>query len=299
MKVLVTGSTGLIGSALVSTLTEQGQEVKKLVRTEPASREDEVHWSPESRSIDKGGLEALDAVVHLAGENIASGKWTPEKKARIRDSRVEGTRLLCETLAQLERPPKVAVCSSAIGFYGDRGGAAVDEAAFSGSGFLPDVCQEWEEATGSAAEAGIRVVNLRIGVVLSQDGGALARMLPPFKMGSGGKLGNGKQYISWIALDDVVGVIHHVLTQDGLHGPVNAVSPQAVTNSELTKTLGRVLNRPTLFGMPAFMVRSVFGEMADEMLLVSTRVEPARLSETGYEFQYPELESALRHLLGK
>lgn len=299
MKILVTGSTGLIGSALVSFLAENGHVVKRLVRTEPASGEDEIHWSPESGSIDKAGLEELDAVVHLAGENLASGKWTAEKKARIRDSRVVGTRLLSESLSQLTQPPKVLVSSSAIGYYGDRGDAVADEGAFSGSGFLAEVCHEWEDAAGSASEAGIRVVNLRIGVVLSPDGGALARMLPPFKMGFGGKLGNGKQYISWIALDDAVGVIHHCLTQDGLHGPVNAVTPNAVTNGEFTKTLGRVLNRPTLFGMPAFMVRTVFGEMADEMLLSSTRVAPTRLEETAYSFHYPELEGALRYLLAK
>ena len=299
MKILVTGSTGLIGSALVSFLAEHEHEVKRLVRTEPASWEDEIHWSPDSGSIDKAGLEALDAVVHLAGENLASGKWTAEKKARIRDSRVEGTRLLCESLSQLTQPPKVLVCSSAIGFYGDRGDAIADEGAFSGSGFLAEVCHEWEDATVQASEAGIRVVNLRIGVVLSPAGGALARMLPPFKMGFGGKLGNGKQYISWIALDDAVKVIHHCITQDGMHGPLNAVTPNAVTNGEFTKILGRVLNRPTLFGMPAFMVRAVFGEMADEMLLSSTRVAPVRLEETAYSFHYPELEGALRHLLGK
>ena len=299
MKILVTGSTGLIGTALGSFLAENGHEVKRLVRTEPASGEDEIHWSPDSESIDKAGLEELDSVVHLAGENLASGKWTAEKKARIRDSRVVGTRLLCESLSQLTQPPKVLVCSSAIGYYGDRGDAIVNEGAFSGSGFLAEVCHEWEDAAGSASEAGIRVVNLRIGVVLSPSGGALARMLPPFKMGFGGKLGNGKQYISWIALDDAVGVIHHCLTQDGLCGPVNAVTPNAVTNGEFTKTLGRVLNRPTLFGMPAFMVRAVFGEMADEMLLSSTRVAPTRLEETSYSFHYPELESALRYLFGK
>lgn len=299
MKILVTGSTGLIGSALVDFLAEQGYEVKKLVRTEPSSREDEIHWSPESGSIDKAGLEGMDAVVHLAGENLATGRWTAEKKARIRDSRVEGTRLLCESLSHLAHPPKALVCSSAIGYYGNRGDTVVEEGAFLGSGFLADVCYEWETATASASEAGIRVVNLRIGVVLSRAGGALARMFPPFRMGFGGKLGNGKQYISWIALDDAVGVINHVLTQDGLHGPVNAVTPHAVTNSEFTKTLGRVLKRPTLFCMPAFIVRSVFGEMADETLLASTRVEPTRLVETAYEYHYPELEGTLRHLLEK
>ncbi len=299
MKILVTGSTGLIGSALVNFLADQGHEIKRLVRTQPTSGEDEIHWSPDSGSIEKASLEGLDAVVHLAGENLATGRWTADKKARIRDSRVKGTRLLCESLSHLTQPPKALVCSSAIGYYGNRGDAVVNEGAFSGSGFLADVCHEWEAATGSASEAGIRVVNLRIGVVLSLAGGALARMLPPFRMGFGGKLGNGKQYISWIALDDAVGVINHVLTQDGLHGPVNTVTPQAVTNSEFTKTLGRVLKRPTLFGMPAFMVRSVFGEMADETLLASTRVEPTRLVETAYEYHYPELEGTLRHLLGK
>jgi hypothetical protein len=237
--------------------------------------------------------------VHLAGENIAAGRWTVEKKARIRDSRVKGTKTLCEALAQLSQPPKVLVSASAIGYYGDRGAELLWENSALGTGFLAEVCQAWEEATRPAMEKGIRVVLLRIGVVLSPAGGALAKMLLPFKLGLGGIIGSGKQYMSWIALDDVVGTIDHVLITDTLQGPVNAVAPHPVTNSEFTKTLRRVLRRPTLFPMPAFAARLAFGEMADELLLASTRVEPKRLIATEYRFRYPELEDALRHLLGR
>ena len=238
-------------------------------------------------------------MVHLAGENIGSDRWTRDKKARIFDSRVKGTRLLCESLANLAHPPKVLVCASAIGYYGNRGAEIMNEGSPSGSGFLAEVCVEWEIATEPVAETDIRVVNLRTGVVLSLEGGPLEKMLPPFKMGAGGVLGNGRQYMSWIALEDAVGAIHHTLITDSLQGPVNNVAPHPVTNREFTKTLGRVLRRPTLFPLPGFGLRIMFGgEMADELFLSSTRVEPARLLETGYAFQYPDLEGALQHVLG-
>ena len=298
MVVLVTGSTGFIGSALVPVLTTGGHSVRRLVRSEPTG-EDEFHWQPESENLDMKGLEGVDAVVHLAGENIAAGRWTPSKKARILDSRVKGTRLLCESLAQLAEPPKVLVCSSGVGYYGARVAGVVNEESPLGAGFLADVCHQWEAAAVPAVEKGIRVVNLRTGIVLSPAGGTLARMLTPFKMGVGGKLGNGKQYISWMTLDDALEIINHVLVTEGLRGPVNAVTPQPVTNSEFTKTLGRVLGRPTIFLMPTFAAHLVFGEMADETLLSSIRVEPTQLLKSGYTFRYPELEGALRHVLSK
>jgi uncharacterized protein (TIGR01777 family) len=299
MHVLVTGSTGLVGSTLVPSLTTAGHQVTRLVRTTPRPGQAAVYWHPEDGSIATPGLEGMDAVVHLAGENIAAGRWSSEKKARIRDSRVQGTRVLCDALAQLVNPPKVLVSASAIGYYGDRGAEVLREQSRPGRDFLADVCRAWEAATAAAAQRRIRVVNLRIGMVLSAAGGALAKMLLPFKMGAGGRIGSGQQYMSWIALDDLIGVIHHVLLTDSLQGPVNAVAPHPVTNSEFTRTLGRVLRRPTLLPLPAFAARAAFGEMADALLLASTRVEPAKLKDSHYAFRYPELEGALRHVLGK
>ena len=299
MKVLISGSTGLIGSALIPVLNDAGHDVVRLVRSAPKSDGSEVHWDPESDRIDSDGLEGMDAVVHLAGENIGSARWSPEKKARIFDSRVKGTRLLCESLANLARPPQVLVCASAIGYYGNRAAETVNEESTSGSGFLAEVCVEWEIATEPVAETDIRLVNLRMGIVLSREGGPLAKMLPPFKMGVGGVLGSGRQYMSWIALDDAVAAIHHTLVTDSLQGPVNNVAPHPVTNREFTKALGRVLRRPTLFPLPSFGLRVMFGrEMANELFLSSTRVVPARLLDTGYTFQYTDVEGALRHALG-
>lgn len=298
MKVVVSGSSGLIGSALLPFLTASGHAVTRLARLKADTGAAAVHWDPAAGTIDAGGLEAHDAVVHLAGENIAE-RWTPAKKARIKESRSKGTRLLVESLARLTQPPRVLVSASAVGYYGDRGDAVLREDSNAGSGFLAEVAREWEAATGPAAQKGIRVVNLRTGMVLSSKGGALGKMLLPFKLGLGGKVGTGKQYWSWIAIDDLLGIIHFALTTDSLKGPVNAVSPKPVTNLEFTRTLGRVLGRPTIFPMPAFAARLAFGEMAEELLLGSTRVEPAKLAAAGYQFRYPELEGALRHLLGK
>ena len=299
MKVLISGSTGLIGSALISALATAGHEVVRLVRSAPRSDGSEVYWDPESERIDTVGIEGMDAVVHLAGENIGAGRWSRDRKARIFDSRVKGTRLLCESLANLNHPPQVLVCASAIGYYGSRGAEVMNEGSESGAGFLADVCREWEIATEFVGQTEIRVVNLRMGIVLSLAGGPLEKMLPPFKMGVGGILGNGRQYMSWITLDDAVGAIQHTLVTDSLQGPVNNVAPYPVTNREFTKALGRVLRRPTLFPLPSFGLRIMFGkEMANELFLSSTRVEPARLLETGYAFQYPGLEDALRHVLG-
>jgi hypothetical protein len=298
MKVLVTGASGLIGSALVPQLAKTGHSVTRLVRAAPPPGIAAVPWDPAAGRIDPAKLEEFDAVVHLAGENIA-GRWTPEKKARIRDSRVEGTRLLAEALARLVHPPKTLLCASAIGYYGDRGDELLTEASAAGKGFLADTCREWEAAAQPAAQKGIRVVHLRIGVVLSPRGGALKQMLLPFQLGLGGVVGSGRQYFSWIAIDDLVGVFLHALTNESLRGAVNAVAPEPVTNRVVTKTLGAVLARPTIFPMPAFAARLAFGEMADELLLASARVEPARLRAAGFAFRFPQLEAALRHLLNR
>lgn len=297
MHVIVSGSTGLVGSALIPRLTESGHRVTRLVRTIPAAGEDAVGWDPAAGTVNAAGLEGADAVVHLAGESIA-GRWTKEKKARIRDSRVHGTRVLCEALAKLERRPSVLVSASAIGYYGDRGDEVLTEDSAPGHNFLAEVCRDWERATDPAAERGIRVVLLRYGVVLSPTGGALAQMLTPFRLGAGGRIGSGRQYLSWIALDDAVGATQHAVVTESLRGPVNGVAPEPVTNQQFTKALGRVLGRPTVLPMPRFAARLAFGQMADELLLASARVEPTRLLQTGYAFRHPDLESALRHVLG-
>ena len=299
MKVLVTGSSGFIGSVLVRTLNDEGHVVMRLVRPSSESGSSGVRWDPQGGTVDFGGLEGHDAVVHLAGENIAGASWTPESRARIRDSRVGGTRLLCDSLRRLDRPPRVLVSASATGYYGDRGDEVLREESLPGKGFLADVCREWEAATRGVARKGLRVVNLRIGMVLSTEGGALAKMLPAFRACAGGRIGSGRQYVSWIALPDLVGVIRHALTSASLEGPVNAVTSHAVTNRDFTKTLGRVLGRPTLVPLPAFATRLLFGEMADELLLAGARVEPAKLIASGYAFRFPELEGALRGMLGK
>jgi uncharacterized protein (TIGR01777 family) len=299
MKVVVSGSTGLVGSALCRALASNGHVVTKLVRDDPGAKPD-VFWDPANGKIDAAKLEAVDGVVHLAGENIASGRWSEKQKARIRDSRVQGTRLLCDALAKLNAKPRVLVCASAVGYYGDRRDELLDENSPAGANmFLVEVCKEWEASTASARAAGIRVVNTRFGVVLSRDGGALAKMLTPFKLGVGGVIGDGKQYLSWVALDDTVGAIEHCLSVQSLAGPVNVVAPQPVTNREFTKTLGKVLRRPTIFPMPASAARLALGQMADELLLASARVRPTKLLESNYTFRYPQLEGALRHVLTK
>jgi hypothetical protein len=299
MKVLVTGSSGLVGSALLSQLESDGHTVTRLVRSRRGTGEAQVLWEPQAGAIDSASLEGLDAVVHLAGESIAAGRWTAARKARILESRTKGTRLLAEALASLRERPKALVSASAVGYYGDRGEEALREESASGSGFLADVCRQWEAAAAPAAQVGIRVVHPRFAMILSTAGGALQRLLLPFRLGLGGKLGSGQQFMSWVALDDVVGAICHALTHDDLQGPVNTVSPTPVRNHEFTRTLGRVLRRPTVFPLPALAARLAFGQMADELLLASQRVEPAKLLASGYQFAFPDLESALRHLLVK
>ena len=297
MNVLISGATGLIGSALIPELEAGAHRVTRLTRS-PRS-DGAVGWNPDTGEIDASQLEGHDAVVHLAGESIAEGRWTPRKKARILDSRRRGTRLLAKTLAERPTPPKVMVSASAVGYYGDRGNELLREDSRPGSDFLAEVCQAWEAAADPARQAGIRVVHPRFGIVLSPKGGALGRTLPIFKLGGGGRIGSGRQWWSWVALDDVVGAILHALTNDSVEGPVNVGSPNPLTNSEYTRVLGKVLNRPTNFPFPAPAARLALGEVADALLLASQRMQPARLKETGYEFRYPELEGALGHLLGR
>ena len=302
MKILVSGSTGFIGSALVPSLTTAGHQVSRLFRstsTKSHGKEAAISWNPEEGVLDLASLEGFDAVIHLAGENIAGGRWTARRKASIRESRSKGTRVLSEALGRLAHPPKIFISASAIGYYGNRGDERLNEKSTPGTDFLATVCQEWEQATTTASKAGIQVVNPRIGMVLSPAGGALAKLLTPFRLGVGGVVGDGSQYMSWIALDDLLGVFQHALTSNQLKGPVNAVSPKPVTNREFTKTLGRVLGRPTIFPLPAFAAKLALGEMAEALLLSSQQIEPQRLLQTGYTFRFPELEGALRYLLGK
>ncbi len=296
MKVLVTGASGLVGSALGPLLAADGHEIVRLVRS--AAGAGDILWDPDAGALGADALEGFDGVVHLAGENIASGRWNAGKKRRIKESRVRGTRLLAKTLAALKRPPQVLVSASAVGFYGNRGEEELTERSPAGVGFLSEVCREWEAATEDAEGKGIRVVHARLGVVLSARGGALAKMLTPFRLGVGGVLGNGRQYMSWITLDDTAAALGYLLATDKAAGPVNVVSPTPVTNREFTATLGRVLRRPSVFPVPALMARVAFGEMAEALLLASTRVKPDSLLDSGYAFRHGVLEEGLRHVLG-
>ncbi len=298
LRVAVGGASGLVGSALATHLAGRGHQVVRLVRHPPQIPASEICWNPAGGEIDAPALEGLDAVVHLGGENIAGGRWTEARKAAIRDSRVASTRLLSDTVAGLTQPPRTFVCASATGYYGDRGDQLLTEDSAPGQGFLPQVCQAWEAGTEAARQASLRVVNLRIGIVLTPKGGALARMLPPFRMGLGGVVGNGRQYMSWIALSDLVRAIDFLLLAEDVSGPINAVAPQPVTNREFTRTLGRVLRRPTLLPLPRLVVRMLFGEMGQALLLEGHRVLPAKLEQAGFSFLHPRLEDALRCELG-
>ncbi len=292
-RVLVSGASGPIGTALAPKLREQGYEVVRLVRG-PASGEKQIHWDP-AQPVDPGAVAGFDAVIHLAGETIV-GRWTDEKKRRIHESRATGTQHLARALAKAAQKPRVLVSASAIGFYGSRGDEILREESSSGHDFLSAVCRDWEANTQAAGQVGIRTVQTRFGLVLSRDGGALPKMLTPFRLGLGGNIGNGRQWWSWIHIADLVGAILHVLDNARLQGPVNVVASAPVTNRVFTKTLAETLHRPALFPMPAFAARLIFGQMADELLLASQRVEPARLSASGYRFQYTELGDALEHL---
>lgn len=291
MRVAVTGATGLIGKAVVERLRREGHAVARLVRGPAKAGAGDVAWDPEAGTIDGAALEGIDAAVHLAGESVAA-RWTEEKMRRIRDSRVRGTRLLAQTLAHLARRPRVLVQASGVGIYGDRGDEAITEASAPGTGFLAEVGRDWEAASGFAEEVGIRVVKLRLGVVLAKNGGALEQLLLPFRMGVGGRIGSGRQWMPWISLDDAVEVIVRALRDERLRGPVNTVAG-AARNAEFTKALGRALHRPTLIPVPAFALRALFGQMADEALLAGQRVEPARLREIGHAFHHPTLDTAL------
>lgn len=295
MKVAVTGASGLVGTELCKQLGSDGHTVVPVIRCE--ANHDQISWKPSEGKIAASEFEGIDAVVHLAGENVAEGRWNAEKKRRIMDSRSKSTRLLSKTLADLKEKPKVFVCASAVGFYGDHRQDAVDEDSGPGEGFLADVCKAWEDACKPARDAGIRTVNLRIGVVLSKHGGALAKMLTPFKMCAGGIVGSGKQVWSWVSVHDVVGAIKHAIENESVNGPLNATSPNASTNYEFTKALGHVLGRPTIMPLPAFAAKLVLGEMAEALLLSSSRVIPKKLQQTGYQFKHEDLEATLRALL--
>ncbi len=302
-RIAVTGATGLVGSALVRALEASGYTVARLVRNsaansaaaaEPAAAT--IAWDP-GALLPPEKLQGYDAVVHLAGENIASGRWTDARKQAIRDSRVNGTRMLAESLAKTASGPRTLVCASAIGYYGSRGDEILLESSTPGSGFLAEVCREWEAATQPASAAGIKVANLRFGVILARQGGMLKTVLVPFRLGVGGKVGSGRQFMSWIALPDVVAAIMQAIEKDSLSGPINVVAPNPVTNAEFTAVMGKVLARPTVLPLPAVAVRTLLGEMGENLLLGSQRVEPARLLGSGYEFRYPQLEGALRAIL--
>ncbi|MEN6494294.1 MAG: TIGR01777 family oxidoreductase [Thermoguttaceae bacterium] len=299
LEVCLSGSSGLIGSTLASFLRSGGHGVRRIVRKEPDGDPNVIAWDSAHGTLEAEKLEGADAVVHLAGESIASGRWTEAKRTRIRESRVQGTRELAAALSRLQTPPKVLIVASAIGYYGNRGDAMLDEDAGPGRGFLAEVCQQWEAAVEPAAEHGIRVVHARFGIVLSPHGGALAKMLPLVRLGLGGRLGDGQQYWSWVSLDDVVGAIHHAIITPTLTGPMNVTTPNPVQNVEFTKTLARILGRPAILPAPAAALRLALGDMADEMLLASTRAIPHRLFAAGYEFRHPTIDAALRHLLGR
>ncbi|WP_425396540.1 TIGR01777 family oxidoreductase [Aeoliella sp.] len=296
--IAIGGASGLIGKALCTALERDGHTVKRLVRREVKDPEHEIYWKPSAGEIDAESLRGVDATVHLGGVGIADQRWTAEFKKKLHDSRVQSTRLICETLAAMDEKPRVHVNASAIGYYGVRGDERIDESSPGGTGFLADMCRDWEAATQSAWESGIRVCQMRIGVVLSSQGGALAKMLTPFRMGAGGVLGSGDQYMSWAALDDVVSAIQFALDHDPMHGAVNATSPQPVTNREFTEALGEVLHRPTVLRTPAFAVRLAAGrEMAEEMLLGGARIYPTRLTSEGFSFVYPDIRDALKAAL--
>ncbi len=299
MQVLISGSTGLIGSAVAADLENRGHRITRLIRDESRQNKHTLLWDPESGIIhEREKLSGMDAVIHFAGSPIF-GRWTPRRKAEIRDSRVRGTETLAKALADSERKPSVFLSTSGINYYGDRGEEISTEQTDATDDFLAGVCKDWEAATAPAAEAGVRVVPMRMGMVLSPNGGALKTMLRPFRMGLGGRVGSGTQYMSWISIHDVCGIIRHLIADENISGPVNLVSPAPVTNLEFTRTLGRVLSRPTIVPVPAFMARLILGEMGEALLLASQRVMPARLQQSGYSFVHAELEDALRALLKK
>lgn len=297
MHIVITGSSGLIGSALIPYLRARGHNVSPVVRSIEATHHDHIRWDPERNFIDYRDLDEVDVIINLSGENIAEGRWTDAKKDKILKSRVNSTNFLAQVIASLKHKPKCFINASAIGFYGSQGDSILTEKSPKGTGFLSDVCSAWENATDYARREGVRTCLLRFGIVLDEKGGALANMLPPFKAGLGGKIGSGDQWWSWIALEDLCAIISHVIEQPDIEGPVNVVSPFPVTNKEFTKTLGAVLGRPTFLSIPKFAARFVFGEMADEMMLSSQRVEPDKLVATNFSYKYPKLDQALKSMI--
>ncbi len=295
-KVAVSGANGLIGRAVCEEIRRQGGTVCRLVR-KPVQSDEEIEWNTQAGLVSPEQAAGLSAVIHLAGENIAEGRWTAAKKKRIRESRVSGTKVLCESMAQLPEPPEVFVGASAIGFYGDRGDEWLQETSPPGTGFLSQLCQDWEAAAEPLHQVGTRITHIRIGLVLSPSGGALAKMLFPFRLGLGGRIGNGQQYWSWIVLDDLARIFVEAITDGTYQGPVNGVAPEPVTNREFTRILGRTLHRPILFPLPAFVLKLLLGEMADELLLSSTRVQPTVLESHRFSFQYRTLSDGLSALL--
>ena len=299
MRILVSGSTGFLGTALVETLVGQGHSIARLVRPGTAQKDvagvqaQAVAWDPVAGRFDTAGAEGAEALVHLAGASIAGGRWNASRKELLRTSRIDATRHLIGALAKLQRPPRVIVAASAIGYYGNRGDETLTEASAPGTDFLAGLCREWESETARGAEFGARVVNLRFGIILAAHGGALPRMALPFKFGAGGRLGNGRQWMSWLTLRETVNIIQFVLATSGLTGPVNAVTPNPARNSEFTTVLAKTLHRPSLFPAPAFALRLALGEMADALLLVSQKVMPSKLADSGYRFLEPSLASAL------
>lgn len=298
MKILISGASGLVGTNLIPTLKAKGYEVYKLVRKTPKNS-DEIQWDATQGIAENelSKIENFDAVIHLAGDNVGDGSWTEEKKRRIRESRTVGTRVLVESLKKLQNPPKIFVGASAIGFYGNRGDEVLTEESAKGEGFFPEVCSEWEAESQKAEDFGARVVMPRIGVVLAKDGGALAKMLTPFKFGVGGVVGRGKQWMSWIELDDLIRLIHFALENENVSGAINATAPNSVTNEEFTKTLGKVLNRPTIFSIPEFAIKLIFGEMGETLLLEGARVLPEKTQAAGFDFKFQDLEEAMKHAL--
>lgn len=300
MKIIVSGSSGLVGTALIESLRSEGNSISRLVRSGSAGTADAtskmVRWEPPTGSIDLAALEGADAVVHLAGASVAGGRWTPARKQVLRRSRVDATRHLVAGLSQLKEKPRVLISASAIGYYGDRGDEALTEVSAPGNDFLAQLCRDWEAEAAKAEREGIRTVMLRFGIILAAHGGALQKMLPPFRLGVGGRLGNGRQWMSWITLDDVVALIRHAMESDLPRGPVNAVSPNAVTNAEFTSVLAGLLHRAALLPAPRFALKIALGEMA-EALLASQRVTPAKLTSAGYSFRHPQLKEALESVI--
>ena len=299
VKILMTGASGLLGSALIPFFSTGGHFVHTLVRRDPVLEKGETFWDPEKKRLDPSVFDGIDAVIHLAGEHIGEGRWTDEKKRRIIESRTKGTSLIAETISKLSSPPPVLICASAIGYYGNRGDKILAEDDPPGDDFISKVCSEWEKSAQAAVDKGIRTAFMRIGIALSPAGGALSRLLLPFRAGLGAKIASGAQFMSWVGIDDVIGAFFHVLADNKIAGPVNVVSPNPVTNLEFTKTLGQVLSRPAIFSVSAAAINLAFGEMGREVLLSSTRVMPEKLLETGYRFRNPDLFGVLSHLLGK